>query len=121
METEISKSNPALLKEAKAIWNMWDEDRQLEIYWKAVEAGFIAPEETLYPMEDFNRVMSAYSPLEIARMTLEGDFDLFSEYFNIGFGNYLCAICSADLPDFLGLVSDDVIRYMESCPEVWKA
>ena len=107
-------------RDLEELWESWDEDRQLAVYQKAVAAGFIEPEETLHLMTDFDTVMGAYSPLEIARMVLEGDFDLFSEYFTIGYANYLCAICSADLPDFMELVADDVISYMEKHPGEWE-
>ena len=109
--------NPERVKEAEALWEAWDEDRRLAWYRKAAEAGCVDSDLILHPMAEFDAVLVGTPPIEIARMALEGDFDLWSEYFYIDCAKNLVSVCSADLPDFLELVSDDVIRYMAMHPE----
>lgn len=110
-------ANPERVKEVEAMWETWNEERQLAFYRKAVAAGAVDSDLILHPMSEFDAVLAGTPPLEIARMVLEGDFDLWSEYFYIDCAKNLVSVCSADLPDFLELVSDDVIRYMAIHPE----
>ena len=109
--------NPERVKEAGALWEDWDEERRFALYRKAAEAGCVDSDLILHPMAEFDAVLVGTPPIEIARMALEGDFDLWSEYFYIDCAKNLVSVCSADLPDFLELVSDDVIRYMAMHPE----
>ena len=118
---EMSGVDSAQWKEAEAMWEAWDEERQLALYRKAVAAGAVDSDSLLHPMDEFNAVMAGYAPLEIARMAIEGDFDLWSEYFYIDSGKNLVSVCPADLPDFLALVSDEVIAYLAKHPEAAKA
>lgn len=110
--------NPERVKEAEALWEDWDEERRLALYRKAAETGGVDADLILHPMAEFDAVLAGTPPIEIARMVLEGDFDLWSEYFYIDCAKNLVSVCSADLPDFLELVSDDVIRYMAMHQEV---
>ena len=114
---EMAGVNSAQWKDAEAMWEDWDEERQMAFYRKAVAVGAVDSDLILRPMAEFDAVLAGVAPLEIARMVLEGDFDLWSEYFYIDCAKNLVSVCSADLPDFLELVSDDVIRYMAMHPE----
>ncbi len=118
---EFSKTNSVQRKDAEAMWEAWDEERRLALYRKAVAAGAVSADSLLHPMDEFNVVMAGYAPLDIARMAIEGDFDLWSEYFYIDSGKNLVSVCPADLPDFLALVSDEVIAYLAKHPEAAEA
>ena len=109
--------DPERVKEAEALWEGWDEERRLALYRKAAASGCVDADLILHPMAEFDAVLAGTPPIEIARMVLEGDFDLWSEYFYIDCAKNLVSVCSADLPDFLELVSDDVIRYMAMHPK----
>ena len=114
---EMAGVDSASWKDAEAMWEAWDEERQLALFRKAVAAGAVDSDFLLHPMDEFNAVMAGYAPLDIARMAIEGDFDLWSEYFYIDAGGNLESVSSADLPDFLALVSDEVIGYLATHPE----
>lgn len=69
-------------------------------------------EASYYDMEEFDKFMSNYTPIEIARMIYFGEFNPNNDYFHLnGYGN----LESANWPDVVAEAEDleeDIIDYL---------
>ena len=70
------------------------------------------PDGALYPMEDFDEIVSGFSPTKLAKMIFYGTFNPFGDLFTFNEYGHLESVNASDVADFITyrLSAEDLIN-----------
>lgn len=105
----------------QALLNAWynnaDDDEKGEVIRDINAYNGSFDEEMWYDMYEFDELMYGKTPLEIASLVANGDFNSCHDYWR--FDSY-CNLESTNFPDFNDVDIDDIIDELDSIPvEYW--